>query len=533
MNDPRNDMNSWSVGKYAKRSAMIHLNSAAMDEAPAVTDTGSVFLGRNGDNQDPKTQANRESEVGVIHRSYEEDDAEHLVLSVVDVTAQMAQDITSRTFVRLRDSGGVTPVGVNDGWTEPLELVGDTMVKNDGRGTSSLNLFVDVPPAYAHLKPKLAPNINPSGHIYSIDPGNDNRTAPVMGRVLQNSTELPVVDVVEGVTKIVLNDISSSKSLTDSPFSRVFEGVNRSKTFYIVISKDAATGEAVNGSAGAYNDIHVNSLDGVPTPLKTTTESGVDFFWYKLVHMENIQGSNNSHTYNVATISGVHNVSDPQHPPENQPITFYDNTHLNYDFGTSSALATAFYDTLPYFWVVEVPEIRLQDRIGEHHQNYTCFIPNSIGYPEHKRCLVQVQECWLSSPTGLNNWVRQQPPLLGVELSGVAAKNVFTMSVGGRAGVAESNGNLIGVGIVELFSHPVFQNTGDVGVQSVNDNRKVSIGWRNTRSILDDGVLINTPFGRHINVKLVNMGNNKVFANTPSHVVLRLVFLDDDELPGR
>lgn len=139
----------------------------------------------------------------------------------------------------------------------------------------------------------------------------------------------------------------------------------------------------------------------------------------------------------------------------------------------------------------------------------------------------------MSSPTRFNNWIRQQPPLLGVELSGVAAKNVFTMSAGGRVGVAESNGDLIGVGIVELFSHPSFLLTGDVGVQSINDNRKVSIGWRNTRSILDDGVLINTPFGRHINVKLINMGSNKVFANTPSHVVLRLVFLDDDELPDR
>eukprot|EP01048_Picozoa_sp_COSAG05_P024978 COSAG05_NODE_6134_length_1016_cov_6.480916_2_plen_87_part_01 len=87
--------------------------------------------------------------------------------------------------------------------------------------------------------------------------------------------------------------------------------------------------------------------------------------------MENTRGNVNQHTYNVATISGVHNSSDPLHLPENQPITFYDNTHLNYDFGTSPAQEADFYATLPYFWVVEVPEIRLQDRVGGHHQNYT------------------------------------------------------------------------------------------------------------------------------------------------------------------
>jgi len=62
-------------------------------------------------------------------------------------------------------------------------------------------------------------------------------------------------------------------------------------------------------------------------------------------------------------------------------------------------------------------------------------------------------------------------------------------------------------------------------------------GWRNTRSILDDGVLINSPFGKTVGVRLVNLSTLGTQMNglgsLPTHLVLRLVFLDDDELPDR
>eukprot|EP01048_Picozoa_sp_COSAG05_P019729 COSAG05_NODE_3171_length_2268_cov_2.619640_1_plen_147_part_00 len=143
------------------------------------------------------------------------------------------------------------------------------------------------------------------------------------------------------------------------------------------------TGAAINGSAGAYGSTtdanNLTELDGLPEFLdveaKTQSNPG-DFFWYKLVDMENTVGNVNNHTYNVATISGVHNIGDTLHLPATQLIAAYDTTHLNYDFATAPQGTTKadFYATLPYFWVVEVPEIRLQDRVGGHHQNYTCFI---------------------------------------------------------------------------------------------------------------------------------------------------------------
>ena len=82
--------------------------------------------------------------------------------------------------------------------------------------------------------------------------------------------------------------------------------------------------------------------------INANTESNPgNFFWYKLVNLENIVGSS-GHTYNVATISGVHTVEDARHLPSNQPITAYDRSHLNYDKATTTLIDANFYDSLPY-----------------------------------------------------------------------------------------------------------------------------------------------------------------------------------------
>ena len=171
------------------------------------------------------------------------------------------------------------------------------------------------------------------------------------------------------------------------------------------------------------------------------------------------------------------------------------------------------------------------------HTDYTCLIPNSIGYPEHKRCLVQVQECWLSGLDGSSEWLRQAPPLIGVELDGVGVKNMFTTHKQ-RVGYVGQSGSLIAMGNIEVLGQA--QHISDEhtpGVTDANTNRLVSYGWRNTRSILDDGVLINSPFEKSVGVRLVNLSTLGTQMNglgsLPTHLVLRLVFLDDDELPGR
>ena len=84
-----------------------------------------------------------------------------------------------------------------------------------------------------------------------------------------------------------------------------------------------------------------------------------------------------------------------------------------------------------------------------------------------------------------------------------------------------------------------------------DSNPPLSYGFDNQRSILDDGVLINSPFGKQLRVRLINLSNKKTLnTNTgehdetghapsddinenPTHLTLRILFLDDDDLPDR
>jgi hypothetical protein len=73
-------------------------------------------------------------------------------------------------------------------------------------------------------------------------------------------------------------------------------------------------------------------------------------------------------------------------------------------------------------------------------------------------------------------------------------------------------------------------------------------GWYYTshRSVVDAGVLTGTPFGKRVRVRLKNLttGEDLKFnvdgatvdteaLNMPVHITLRLLFLDDDEIPDR
>ena len=82
----------------------------------------------------------------------------------------------------------------------------------------------------------------------------------------------------------------------------------------------------------------------------------------------------------------------------------------------------------------------------------------------------------------------------------------------------------------------------------------MSYAYENTRPILTDGVLISSPFGQQMRVKLINLTSNEVLnttademsltstglrnslddvVNNPTHLTLKLLFLDDDDLPMR
>jgi hypothetical protein len=83
-------------------------------------------------------------------------------------------------------------------------------------------------------------------------------------------------------------------------------------------------------------------------------------------------------------------------------------------------------------------------------------------------------------------------------------------------------------------------------------------GFRSERSIVDGGVLCSSPFGKGVRVRFINMTTGDTLATAlsnfqeddetaddyninadlaiernPTHVVLRVLFLDDDEVPDR
>ena len=181
---------------------------------------------------------------------------------------------------------------------------------------------------------------------------------------------------------------------------------------------------------------------------------------------------------------------------------------------------------------------------AETHCNYNVTIPNTIGYPEHKRCLIQVQSLSVHGEAFAvqNSALRNSPLFVGVEVEGIAVHNNFSSHIttgasrfGGAAGFSQ---------LVGCFN---------LDTKGARDGASFGYGFDNHRSILDDGVLCSTPFGRQITIKLHNLtnkqllntncdtadgpartvANSKDIINNPTHLTLRLLFLDDDELPMR
>ena len=138
------------------------------------------------------------------------------------------------------------------------------------------------------------------------------------------------------------------------------------------------------------------------------------------------------------------------------------------------------------------------------------------------------------------------PVQVGVVLEGVAAQDVFSTGTG-----VVSNSGIIASCALDvkgqryIHSKPVANGGGvDIG------HRVMSYAYENTRHILTDGVLVNSPFGKQMRVKFINLTSNEVLnttsdddfqgrnsredvINNPTHLTLRLLFLDDDDIPMR
>jgi len=202
---------------------------------------------------------------------------------------------------------------------------------------------------------------------------------------------------------------------------------------------------------------------------------------------------------------------------------------------------------------------------NDTHVNFSVSIPNIIGYPEHKRCLMQVQQAWfyagdhfsLVSKHGSTGSDQQTPPLVGVEILGIGPQNTFSTNVGrsnkelitNLTATPKGMGNatLIGYGMIEPIGLNRYVGSGN----DISRNQRIAYGFKNFRSVIDDGVLCGTPFGKVIRVRFVNMttgetltsatgmnddlddNTSNTIENNPSHVVLRMLFIDGDEVPDR
>ena len=173
---------------------------------------------------------------------------------------------------------------------------------------------------------------------------------------------------------------------------------------------------------------------------------------------------------------------------------------------------------------------------GQSNVDFFVNIPNYNGYPEHKRCLVQVLNVTTmpkaTAASDMTADTQTQPLLCSLELEGVPVHSSYTNTIGYdplnfNAGTTNTS-QLISVFPMQKFS--------------------ATRHYTSNRSILDDGVLIGTPFGKRLRVKLKNMTTNDLLVirpktegcdasdepkNNPVHIVLRLLFLDDDEVPDR
>ena len=173
---------------------------------------------------------------------------------------------------------------------------------------------------------------------------------------------------------------------------------------------------------------------------------------------------------------------------------------------------------------------------GQSNVDFVVDIPNYMGYPEHKRCLVQVQNVTAmpkATPESDMTADSQTRPLLcGLELEGVPVHNSFTNSIGFDP-INFVPGTTNTSQLISVFP-----------LQKFNATRH----YTNNRSIVDDGVLIGTPFGKWLRVRIKNMTTNDPLTmapkveggdasdeikNNPVHLSLRFLFLDDDEIPDR
>jgi hypothetical protein len=128
----------------------------------------------------------------------------------------------------------------------------------------------------------------------------------------------------------------------------------------------------------------------------------------------------------------------------------------------------------------------------------------------------------LTGPKSSNPYI-QMPMTVAVTINNIGVQNVYTST---KDGVAAPR-PVVGVGM--LISKSMMEG---------------QWGFQNDAPVGGSGVLCNSPFGKSVEVDLVNLTTNTTLTtndadwrqrieNNPNHLVLKMLFLDEDEVPDR
>ena len=164
--------------------------------------------------------------------------------------------------------------------------------------------------------------------------------------------------------------------------------------------------------------------------------------------------------------------------------------------------------------------LRASDKLSGDGTDYYVSVPNAVGFPNKTRCLAMVQKVLLYPCD--KHADDDVPIMLGVEIDQMAARNQFYTQNTGDSRL--SSRSIIG------YVTP----TGSF----VTDTVVTAFGNSCDGDILTHGVDCQSPFGKTLRVRLLNMGEGNPapivgkdndYKDFQSIVVLRLLFIDNED----
>ena len=549
----------WSVGKYAKRSATIHLNSKDVMERSKNNHVAHV-VGQNTDGlffDDPS---------GVVRDSFQ--------TAGNTFTATLDQDGLSTVVggVELRAAAGGRSAGF---FGDDDTFTNLTQLKNAAKDATLYNTTITAPEGMPVLADALSGYATDGGALLTTDAVRTFVTGLDASQLLNSKNaagkfhgtaymtpagvdvglnvdpnqyvlNLPMRSFTDGHTTELLEYAEDPTALggkTDDS-----EWLAEANKGWVVELFYSANATVVDGETGVVtsNAARTQKLIFVGTAHFRTTylDRGVPFVVCTLNKSPNLDLMFSDGEYAALKIPArVYNrVAGTSAMVDDIGLSFSNGLVAGVDDTAASGVKQIRWQ------LRKMPSLTLTpDNVwprGQSHADYEVHIPNIIGYPEHKRCLIQVQSvsmfptdefgsAHISQSTRPDKLNQVSPVYVGVELGGVGPQNMFSTRSGALANEA----------FVGMFC---------LDAKGVNRESVMSYGFDNSRAILDDGVLCSSPFGKSVRVMFTNLTSKQALntnvdesgagraetepeslINNPTHLTLRLLFLDDDDLPMR